>query len=299
MKPAPFDYVQVTSVAEALDALAADPDQSKLLAGGQSLVPMMNFRLARPAVLIDINRADELNGVARDGGRLRIGATTRHLQLQNLGGDDALSSLLRRAAVHIGHLPIRTVGTFGGSLAHCDAASEWCLVARLLDAEISTASRERGVRTIAAENFFQSLFTTAMLPDEMLTAVALPLLDDQHHAGFVEFARRAGDFAIVSAAVLVRTVDGVIRTARVCLGGVSSVPFRSSAAEAVLLGQPWSEDGCAARVSAAAADAAATEVAPTGDMHGSEDFRRDLVRALVPRALAQAADSTRNRMRSR
>lgn len=285
MKPAAFDYLRPDSLAEALAELAADPDETKVLAGGQSLVPMMNFRLARPGRLLDINRLPDLAGTRAEGGRVHVGALTRHLALQNTRLQGPLGGLLRRSAANVGHLPIRTRGTFGGSLAHCDAASEWCLVARLLDAEVTAQSTARGVRVIPAADFFHSTFTTALEPDEILTSVSLPALDDTWTTGIAEFARRAGDFAIVAATGAVRVVDGQVAEARVCLGGVHETPWRSAAAEEVLVGREWTADAVRA-----AAEAAAEEVHPPTDAHGDGDYRRDLVRALLPRALAVADD---------
>lgn len=289
MKPPVFDYVKAESREEVLGLIRQDPDETKILAGGQSLVPMMNFRLARPARLVDINHVPGLDQVSERSDRLVIGARTRHLTLQNKSGADPLTSLMRRAAHQIGHLPIRTRGTFGGSLAHCDAASEWCLLARLLDAEITVESEERGSRTIAAEDFFLSIFTTAMQPDELLVEVSLPLLADEHCTGIAEFARRAGDFAIVAVTTDVTVRDGIVREVRVCVGGVSEVPFRSSAAEELLLGISWPQDVATDAGVRAAAEAAADEVDPSSDAHGSAEYRRDLVRALLPRSLAQGA----------
>lgn len=282
MKPASFEYVAPRSLEEALAELAKDPDESKVLAGGQSLIPMMNFRLARPERLIDINRVPDMEGVEAVDGRVVIRTRTRHLALQNLSLPTPLGRLLRRSAAHVGHLPIRTRGTFGGSLAHCDAASEWCLVASLLDAEMTVQSQARGSRTIPAADFFLSIFTTAMEPDEILTQVSLPALDDDYITGIAEFARRAGDFAIVAATGAVRVVGGVVEDARVCLGGVSEVPYRSAAAEQVMLGQKWTP-----QLLAEAAEAAADEVDPSSDAHGDAEYRRDLVRALLPRALGE------------
>lgn len=282
MKPASFDYVRPHSLEEALAELAKDPDETKVLAGGQSLIPMMNFRLARPERLVDINRIPDLEGIETVGDRVVIRTRTRHLVLQNLSMPTPLGSLLRHGAANVGHLPIRTRGTFGGSLAHCDAASEWCLVASLLDADVTVQSQARGSRTIRAADFFLSIFTTAMEPDEILTEVSLPALDDSYVTGIAEFARRAGDFAIVAATGAVKVVDDVVADARVCLGGVSEVPFRSRAAEQVLLGQTWTP-----QLVTAAAEAAADEVDPSSDAHGDADYRRDLVRALLPRALGE------------
>ncbi|BCB88754.1 FAD binding domain-containing protein [Phytohabitans suffuscus] len=286
MKPAPFEYARPRSLEEALAVLADDPDDTKVLAGGQSLVPMMNFRLARPRRLVDINLVPDLDGVETAGDRVRIGARTRHLALQNTDLPGPLGHLLRRAAVHIGHLPIRTRGTFGGSIAHSDAAAEWCLVAATLDAEMTVRGQARGVRTIPAADFFRAIFTTALEPDEILTSISLPALPGDYRTGIAEFARRAGDFGIVTATAAVRVSGGVVTDARVGLGGVSDVPFRSRAAETTLLGQRWS-----AELVTAAAQAAAAEVDPPSDLHGDAAYRRDLVRALLPRALGQPVEA--------
>lgn len=290
MKPSSFEYLRPESVDEVLAQLAADPEETKILAGGQSLVPMMNFRLARPSRLVDINAVPGLAGTQGDADRFVIRTRTRHVDVQNLPGSDALRTLLRGAAHHVGHLPIRTRGTFGGSLAHCDAASEWCLVSRLLDADIVVTSQARGPRTIPAAGFFLSIFTTAMQPDELLLSASLPRLDETHHTGIAEFARRAGDFAIVAVATDVSVVGGQVAAARVCIGGVTDVPFRSEAAERVLLGATWSATETQhAALLRAAAEAAADEVDPPSDLHGSSEYRRDLVRALLPRAIGKGA----------
>ncbi|MGB3483863.1 MAG: FAD binding domain-containing protein [Mycobacterium sp.] len=283
MKPRSFRYHAPNSLEEALDILAADPDETKVLAGGQSLVPMMNFRLASPANLVDINRVPGLSGIEVGDGRVVVKTRTRHIEVQHNTVGGPLGLLLRKAAGYVGHLPIRTRGTFGGSIAHCDAASEWCLVASLLDAEMTAVSKARGQRTIAAADFFQSIFTTALEPDEMLLEVSLPTLDDTWSTGIAEFARRAGDFGIVTTTAAIRVVDDVVQEARVSLGGVSEVPFRSVAAEQALVGQQLTED-----LLVAAADAAAVEVDPPSDTHGDAAYRRDLVRALLPRALSRA-----------
>lgn len=283
MKPRPFDYHVPTSLDEALDILAADPDDSKIIAGGQSLVPMMNFRLASPANLVDINRVPGLSGFEIVDGRVVIATRTRHIEVQHNSLEGPLGLLLRKAAAYVGHLPIRTRGTFGGSIAHCDAASEWCLVASLLDAEMTAVSKARGERTIAAADFFQSIFTTALEPDEILIKVSLPVLDDTWSAGIAEFARRAGDFGIVTTTAAIRVVDDVVREARVSVGGVSEIPFRSAAAEQTLVGQPLTDE-----LLVAAAEATAAEVDPPSDTHGDAEYRRDLVRALLPRALSRA-----------
>lgn len=282
VKPSRFGYVRPADLDDALAVLAVNPQESKILAGGQSLVPMMNFRHSSPEQLIDINQVPGLSGLRSVSDQVEIGTLTRHLDVQQSEFPGPVGSLLRRAARHIGHLPIRTRGTFGGSLAHCDATSEWCLVTRLLDAKITVRSHARGERMIPAADFFLSAFTTALEPDEILTGVSLRALDDTYLTGFAKFARRGRQSGngIVIVATMVQVVDGVIGDARVCLGGVAGIPFRSTAAEDVLYGAQWSSS-----LVADAAEAAAAEVDPPSDIHGDAEYRRDLVRALLPRAL--------------
>jgi carbon-monoxide dehydrogenase medium subunit len=287
VKPSAFSYVRPTSVDEVLVELARDPDDTKVLAGGQSLVPMMNLRLARPGRLVDVNAVPGLGGVSTIDDRVVVGARTRHLDVQEASVPGPLGSLLRRSAQHIGHLPIRTRGTFGGSLAHSDPASEWCLLARLLDATLTVRSAERGRREISAQDFFVTMFTTSMEQDELLVDVALPVLDDRHRTGIAEFARRAGDFAIVAVMVDVAVdADDVVAQARICVGGVSDVPYRSAVGEAMLVGERLS-----AELVREAADEVAAEVTPPSDVYGDAGYRRDLVRALLPRAVSSGERS--------
>ncbi len=297
MKPARFAYTAPETLQETLETLDSYGDEAKVLSGGQSLVPMMNFRLARPEVIVDIGRVSGLDGLSLANGKLTVGARVIHARLEApqvdvpagpsrpLGG--VLGSLLPAVARFVGHLPIRVRGTFGGSIAHADPAAEWCILARTLDAEM-VALRRGGERAIAAGDFFQTVFTTALEPEELLAAVRLPALGDDWRAGFCEFSRRAGDFAIVAAmsAVRLESASGVIAEARIGVGGVAGVPVRLPDAEATLLGETPS-----AELHAAAAAAAAAEVDPVGDLHGSATYRRDLVRVLVSRALAQGAKS--------
>ena len=280
MKPAAFQYERPRDVAEVLDLLAQHGDEAKILAGGQSLVPMMNFRLARPAVIIDIGAVPGLGQVSRDEERVAIGTRVRHFELEHPPFDGPLSSLLADAARHVGHIPIRLRGTFGGSIAHADPAAEWCLVAQALDAEMAMAS-VRGERVITAADMFQSAFVTSIADDELLTEVRLPWLGGDWKTGFSEFSRRAGDFAVVAVATAVRLVDGRIGEARIGAVGVGAIPVRLAQAEAALVGQPLGPDSINA-----ASDVAGEEVDPRGDIHGSADYRRDLVRALTRRALS-------------
>jgi len=282
MKPAAFLYLAPRSRDEALDAIAAHGDDGKVLAGGQSLVPAMNFRLARPGVLIDINRVPDLSTVARDGASLRIGALSRHARFERPVTDGALGALLPEVARHIAHTPIRMRGTFGGSLAHADPASEWCALALALNATI-VAEGKSGTRTIAAADFFQSIFTTALKPDELLTEIRLPWLDASWRCGFAEYSRRVGDFALAMAVVALRLEHGVIRAASIALGGVGATPLPAASAARLLLGASPSD-----ALLAEAGAAAAREVDPQGDIHATATYRRELVGAMTRRALRQA-----------
>src|SRR6516225_14243 len=235
MKPVSFKYFAPRTVDDALDLLAAHGEEGKILAGGQSLVPAMNFRLARPANLIDINRIDALDYVRENGGELRIGALARHVHFETRVTDGALGAFLPRVARHIGHLPIRCRGTFCGSIAHADPASEWCLLAATLDAELVIISR-RGRRNVRPHEYFVAALTTTLEPDELLTEIRLPLLDDAWRTGFAEFSRRAGDYALAMCAAFLRLDDGRIVEARLGIGGAADRPSRIAAAEAVLTG---------------------------------------------------------------
>jgi carbon-monoxide dehydrogenase medium subunit len=281
MKPVSFRYFAPRTVDDALDLLAEHGQEGKILAGGQSLVPAMNFRLARPVGLIDINRIDTLDYVRTDGDKLRIGALVRHARFEASITGGALGALLPRVARHIGHLPIRSRGTFCGSVAHADPASEWCLLAATLDAELVIVSR-RGQRSVRPNEFFVTALTTTLEPDELLTEIRLPLLDDSWRTGFAEFSRRAGDYALAMCAAFLRFADRRVVEARIGLGGATDRPSRIAAAEAVLIGTDGGPDALRE-----AANIAATAIHPLEDIHASAAFRRDLVRAMVRRALEQ------------
>ena len=282
MKPARFDYHQPRSVDEALAVLDRYGYDAKVLAGGQSLVPAMNFRLARPAVLVDINRVGELDYITDEEGTLRIGSLVRHVAFEDPPVGGPLGRVLSLAAHHVGHLPIRVRGTFGGSLAHADPAAEWCVIAMLLDAEMVAAS-VAGTRTIPAERFFQTVFTTDLGPDELLVETRLAKPTASSRVGFQQFSRRAGDFALAMAAAVIETRNGEVTEARIALGAVSDRPIRASAAEDHLTGGPATHEALVG-----AAEVAAQGVDPIEDIHGSAEYRRDLVRALTRRALEQA-----------
>jgi carbon-monoxide dehydrogenase medium subunit len=283
MKPATFEYRSPAELDEALSQLAEVGDEGKILAGGQSLVPSMNFRLARPAYLIDINRLPGLDQITPNSERVGIGTLVRHARLESPVVDGPLGRLLAEAASKVGHLPIRVRGTFGGSIAHADPAAEWCMIARLLDATM-VASSIHGTREIPAADFFETVFSTILEPDELLTEVRLPCLNADAGVGFAEFSRRAGDFAIVAVSCVLDTHDGVIKSARLAFGGVGGTPIRSAEAEEVIVGKEPSPG-----LFREAASAAADHMQPIEDIHGTVEYRRDLVRALTRRVLAQAA----------
>jgi carbon-monoxide dehydrogenase medium subunit len=284
MKPAPFRYHAPKTVEEAVATLAeVAGDDGRVLAGGQSLVPIMAFRLARPAHLVDINGIEALARLAVDGDKLCIGACVRHAAFHKPVVDGPLGRLLSAVVRHIAHYPIRTRGTFCGSLAHADPASEWCLVAAALGAEM-VAQRAAGTRTIAAQDFFRGIMTTALQEDELLTQVRLPILPADTRFGFYEFNRRAGDFALGMALTTYRLQDGVMSEPRVALGGVEAQPRRIAAAEQALAGRAPGKQAFEA-----AAAAAMAAVDPLEDVTTSADYRRDLTRTVTRRALEQAA----------
>lgn len=283
MKPAPFDYVKPSCRAEAVAALATHGEDGKALAGGQSLVAAMNFRLARPAVLVDLNGASDLDYLRPEGDRLRIGALTRHAAFHRPVVDGPLGLLLARVVRHIAHYPIRQRGTFTGSLAHADPASEWCLVARTLDAEMVIANAG-GERMCQAGDFFRGTFTTAVQPNDLLAEARLPLLGPGWRSGFFEFSRRAGDFALAMSLAALEMRGGVIHAARLGVGGVADRPLRLEALEAELVGREPS-----AALFARMGEAARDLITPTEDIHATAEYRRDLIRTVVARALTQAA----------
>jgi carbon-monoxide dehydrogenase medium subunit len=281
VKPAAFAYHRTHDVAETVALLTELGSEAKILAGGQSLVAMMNFRLARPTALVDITRVTGLDYLRRDATGLRIGALTRHRAVETTRDQSILDGfgVLARSARWIGHYPIRCRGTFGGSIAHGDPTAEWCLLAVLLDAVVVLAG-PRGRREVPAGEFFHGFLTTAAEPDELVLEVRFPR--PAHHAALTEFAQRAGDFAIVAAAVSVEVADGVCRTGRVVLGGVHHVPQLIDVG-AALAGQPAAEDTWRA-----VGDLVADQVDPPSDGHGSGEYRRGLAVTLVIRALADA-----------
>lgn len=266
MKPAPFDYVRAGTVDEAVQILAEAGGDGKVLAGGQSLVPVLALRMGRPSVLVDVNRLPGLDSVTVDGDSVRVGALVRHRAL----AEQQQHPLLAAAARWIGHAAIRSRGTAGGSVAHADPSAELPVVAVGCGASVQVVGAT-ATRTVPAEELFVAPLMTTLDDDEIVTELAVPVPE---RWGFAEFARRHGDFALVLA--VVAETEGRVRIA---VGGVAGVPVRATAGEEVLAGGGRAED-------AAAAAAAALE--PTADLHGSAPFRRALAAEMIRRALAQA-----------
>jgi aerobic carbon-monoxide dehydrogenase medium subunit len=283
MKPPPFEYAAPRKTDEALALLAQHGDCAKVLAGGQSLLPLLNFRLAQPEVLIDVNRVAELAYVRPADGGLAIGALTRQHALERSEAVRARVPIVAEACRLIGHLPIRHRGTLGGSLAHADPASELPAVMVALEAEL-TASRIGQKRTLPAEQFFTGIFSTALAPDELLTEVRVPGLPPRTGSAFVEIARRAGDFALVGVAALVTLDDGGrVTRARLALCGAGPTPIRAREAERVLVGER--PDG---RVLDDAVERMAAATDPPGDIHASAPFRKKLARHVGRQAIELA-----------
>jgi len=292
MKPPPFDYVVPGSLDEALDLLGDHGTEAKLLAGGQSLIPLLSFRLAQPALLIDLNRLDDLAYVragtdapsAADDGVLRIGAMTRQRALERDPAIARVAPLLAEALPWIAHPQIRNRGTVGGSLAHADPAAELPALAVALDARFHLTGR-RGVRQVTADDFYTGLFATALAADEILTEIEIPAAAPGTGWAFLEQARRPGDYAQVGLAVrLTLDPSRACRNVRLVFLSVGDRPMVASRAAAALEGEPPSES-----LFAEAAEIATGEIDPTDDIHASAEFKRHLARVLAGRALTRAA----------
>lgn len=278
MRPVAFDYHRAEGLDHALELLATLGEEARPLAGGYSLVPMMNLRLARPMHLVDINGLG-LDAIESHGGSVRLGGLVRHARLL----DDALIGdvlpVLREAAVHIAHPTIRNRGTVGGSLAHADPTAELPLVAVLYDGVVIAASQQ-GERRINASEFFQGAFATALEPHEIVVALEMPTPAAGEAGGFVEFAERLGDFAIVAIGARVRAEGGRIAQAGIACAGAASVPVRGGEAEAMLIGQPLDDVG-AAEAGQVLADACT----PSADIRASAGYRKHLIAELTRRAV--------------
>jgi CO/xanthine dehydrogenase FAD-binding subunit len=282
MKPPVFDYIAATSIDMAVAALAEAGGEGKILAGGQSLMPMLNFRLLRPSILVDINRIPGLGFIEETAHSMRVGALTRHFALETSPLVARHLPVLSCAMTHVAHLAIRNRGTIGGSLSHADPAAELPMMALLLNAELHAASAS-GTRVIAACDFFLDTMTVALDGAELLTEIVLPKLPPHTGWGFEEVARRHGDFALAAVAATLTVADGKIAQARIALTGVGPTALRASEAESLLMGQTL-EDG----VSKRAIDAVREAIAPETDLHASSDYRRHLAGVLTVRALAAA-----------
>ena len=285
MKPAPFKYFAPGTLEEALTHLAEYGDEAKILAGGQSLVPTMNFRLAQPAVLIDLNRVEELFYIKTENSAgLKTGAMTRHQELEYSKLILEKSPLIRETMPHIAHPQIRNRGTIGGSLAHADPAAELPAVMIALDAEFLLRG-QKAERTIAAKEFFLDLFFTALEPEELIVEITLPSLPKNSGWAFREIARRHGDFALVGVAAVV-TLDekSKCEQARIVLMSVGNGPVAAVQAQQALIGQKPTAEA----IRAAAETAAEKDIDPPSDMHASVDYRRHLAKVLTEQALTQA-----------
>jgi len=283
VKPAPFAYDRAGSVEETLALLAEHGDEAKVLAGGQSLVPLLNFRLARPERLIDINEVQGLDRIDANGS-LRIGALTRQATIEGSTEIRERVPLLHEAITYVAHPQIRNRGTIGGSVAHADPSAELPATFVALDAAFHIRSAS-GMRTVLAREMFVTHLTTVMRPDELLVEVEVPFPAPGTGSAFVEFARRHGDFALAGTAVLVGLADdGTCSRASIALLAAGPVPVRAVAAEQALLGHPL--DDVVARDAAAVA---VKDVEPLADIHGGSDYRRRTLEALVRRALLLAA----------
>lgn len=283
MKPTAFEYHLAASAEEAVDLLAEHEGDAKVLAGGQSLVPLLALRLARVDHLVDINGLTELGEISANGG-LHLGALTRHRAAERSPLVRRHAPLLADALTYIGHTAIRNRGTLGGSLAHADPAAELPATLLALDGKVEVRS-SRGTRTVAAADLFTGFLTTSLEADELLTAISLPAWKPGSGWSVQEFARRSGDFAVSGAlTVLSVAADGRIDDARIALIGVAPTAVRATPAERALVGQRPSED-----LWAAAADAAIAGIEPPSDLHGSSAYRKKLTSTLVRRSLVEAA----------
>lgn len=282
MKSSSFVYHAPKSVPDALDLLAALADEDpRIIAGGQSLVPMMAFRMAQPGHLIDINGIEALGTIGVTENELLVGALVRHAQFEKLVVDGPLGQLLSKIAHHIAHAPIRTRGTFCGSLAHADPASEWCLTAVTLGAMLDARSKS-ATRLISADELLAGLMSTTLDSGEMIVGARIPLLPQTTRFGFYEFSRRPGDYAMAMSLATFEIENGLIANARIGVGGAEDRARRIDASEKELNGK---EPGNATFEKAA--DAAASAVEPMEDIQATAEYRRDLVRVVVRRALEQ------------
>lgn len=285
MQPRAFEYVRASTVSQAVDVLRKNGDRAKVLAGGQSLIPLMKLRLADPAILVDIGRIPGLSSVGEDGNTLKIGATARHRDLETSKVIRTRYPLLADVPKGLGDPEVRNLGTIGGSLAHADPAGDWGTALLAFDAKI-VATGPKGRRTIPVDEFFEDTFSTALQPAEVLTEIRIPKPGPRSGGAYKKLKRKTGDFAIVSAAAqLSLDAKGAIGNVRIGLGAVGSTPIRAKRAEAALTGKaPTAATlGDAARL-------AAEESHPASDLHGSEAYKRAMVQVMTRRALEAALE---------
>jgi CO/xanthine dehydrogenase FAD-binding subunit len=283
LKPARFEYFAPSTVREAVELLVAHGEEAKLLAGGQSLVPMMNLRLAQPGVLIDLNRISELAYIRDEGDRIAIGAMTRHSEVERSPVVQRACPMLSHAVRNVGYPAIRNRGTLGGSLAHSDPVAEMPCVAVTFDAELVVVGPE-GRRVIPSTEFFVTHFMTVLEPTEVLVEVRFPRLGEQSGWDFQEFAKKSHEYPIVSVGVELQLEDSMLDRARIGISGGGDRAIRATEAEELLRGQPASTAAFEE-----ASEAAAMFARPTGDIHGSEEHRRHLIKVLTRRVLESAA----------
>jgi CO/xanthine dehydrogenase FAD-binding subunit len=282
MKPPDFDYIVATDCDAAVAALARAGGEAKILAGGQSLMPMLNFRLLRPSILVDINRIPGLGFIEETPDSVRIGALARHFQIETSPLIAKHFPVLSCAVAHVGHLAIRNRGTIGGSLSHADPAAELPMMAVLLDATLRIGSAS-GSRTVAARDFFLDTMTVDLESTDLLTEVVLPKLPAHTGWGFEEIVRRHGDFALAAVAATLTLSGSEIVQARIALTGVGPTPLRAAEAESRLVGRGFDERLCRCAI-----EAVREAISPETDLHASADLRRHLAGVLTGRALAAA-----------
>ena len=283
MKPPPFRYVRAGSLEDALSALALEGDEARLLAGGQSLIAMMNLRLIRPSALVDVNGVCELDYIRADNGTLTVGALTRLSTAEVSQEVAGACPLMSEAIRHIAHRPIRNRGTVGGNLSHADPSSELPAVALAVDARMVVQSNG-SVRRVAADDFFVGALTTSMEPDEALTAIEVPRGPDGQGWSFMEISPRKGDYALVGVAVTLSVDNGRCSACRVVYTGNGDRARRIPEAESAVVGE-----AAGAATFSAAGEVAGRHIEPNSDLHASEQYRRDIASALTRRALEQAA----------
>lgn len=284
MKPAPFDYARPQSVSDALSLLSAQGSDAKILAGGQSLVPMMNFRMARPSFLVDINRLAELDYHRVEAGELVIGALARHATLRSSTIVRTACPVMAEAYRHVAHGPIRNRGTLCGNLCHADPASEMPAVVLATDG-VMVLKSSGGERRVPADEFFRGIYETAAKPDELLVEVRIPVASDKHGWGFQEISVRKGDFALVGVAATLKVAKGKISEGALAVCGVGERARRLRSVEAVLLQTAPGKD-----TFAQAGEAAVASLKSFFGTHADAAYRRDLVRVLTARVLSEAAE---------